>query len=270
MLPSFTPGYFDAKPALKTGSNEILIRVGADRDAVGRAYPDGFDFEKERYIPGIFDSVELILSGTPHFTQRAGGARRCRQDGPRAGRAAQRRRGGQGRRDVRRPRGEVRQGRRALDERAGRPGQGRGDDRGCPHPARRLPALVAGRPVPLHARGRQRRGHFFGRGSACASSSSIRRRAGRCSTASPISCAAATSRSTASSRTASAEDLPWDEKWVRLLHQRVKDMHWNCLRYCIGFPPEAWYDIADEVGILIQDEFPIWFGGPAGARGRRN
>ena len=57
-------------------------------------------------------------------------------------------------------------------------------------------------------------------------------------------------------------NLPWDEKWVRLLHQRVKDMHWNCLRYCIGFPPEAWYDIADEAGILIQDEFPIWFGGP--------
>ena len=48
---------------------------------------------------------------------------------------------------------------------------------------------------------------------------------------------------------------------MRLLHQRVKDMHWNCLRYCIGFPPEAWYDIADEAGILIDDEFPIWFGG---------
>ena len=119
-VPSFTPGYFDARPALKTGSNEILIRVGADRDAVGRAYPDGFDFEKERYIPGIFDSVELILSGTPHFVTRAGCARHCRQDGPRAGRVAQRRRGGQGRRDVRRPRGEVRQGRRAVDQRAGR------------------------------------------------------------------------------------------------------------------------------------------------------
>ena len=35
-------------------------------------------------------------------------------------------------------------------------------------------------------------------------------------------------------------------------------MHWNCLRYCIGFPPEAWYDIADELGVMIQDEFPIW------------
>jgi beta-galactosidase len=55
--------------------------------------------------------------------------------------------------------------------------------------------------------------------------------------------------------------LPWNETWVRLLHQRVKEMHWNCLRYCIGFPPEKWYDIADETGILIQDEFPIWFGG---------
>ena len=53
-------------------------------------------------------------------------------------------------------------------------------------------------------------------------------------------------------------DLPWRKDWVRLLHQRVKEMHWNCLRYCIGFPPEAWYDIADEEGILIQDEFPIW------------
>src|ERR1035441_10407461 len=45
---------------------------------------------------------------------------------------------------------------------------------------------------------------------------------------------------------------------IRLLHERVKEMHWNCLRYSLGFPPEAWYDIADEMGILIQDEFPLW------------
>jgi hypothetical protein len=37
-------------------------------------------------------------------------------------------------------------------------------------------------------------------------------------------------------------------------------MHWNALRYCIGFPPESWYRIADEEGILIQDEFSIWYG----------
>jgi beta-galactosidase len=54
--------------------------------------------------------------------------------------------------------------------------------------------------------------------------------------------------------------LPWSEDWVRLLHRRFKDMHWNSLRYCIGFPPEFWYRIADEEGFLIQDEFPIWEG----------
>jgi len=37
-------------------------------------------------------------------------------------------------------------------------------------------------------------------------------------------------------------------------------MHWNTIRYCIGFPPERWYEIADSVGFLIDDEFPIWFG----------
>ncbi|MHB8901942.1 MAG: glycoside hydrolase family 2 protein, partial [Thermoguttaceae bacterium] len=66
-VPCWTPGFFHAKPALKPGENEVVIRVGADRDAVGRGYPDGFDFEKSRYIPGIFDSVSLALSGTPRI-----------------------------------------------------------------------------------------------------------------------------------------------------------------------------------------------------------
>ena len=53
-------------------------------------------------------------------------------------------------------------------------------------------------------------------------------------------------------------DKPWDEQWVRTLHRRFKSLHMNSLRYCIGFPPELWYRIADEEGIIIQDEFPIW------------
>jgi hypothetical protein len=39
-------------------------------------------------------------------------------------------------------------------------------------------------------------------------------------------------------------------------------MHWNAVRYSIGPAPEAWYRIADEEGILIQDEFPIWHDTP--------
>jgi hypothetical protein len=54
--------------------------------------------------------------------------------------------------------------------------------------------------------------------------------------------------------------LPWDEQWVRKVIRAFKDMHWNSARYCIGFPPEIWYRIADEEGFLIQDEAPIWLG----------
>ncbi len=54
--------------------------------------------------------------------------------------------------------------------------------------------------------------------------------------------------------------LPWDSRWVVKLHSRFRDMHWNSMRYCIGFPPERWYEIADSLGFLIQDEFPIWTG----------
>ena len=46
-------------------------------------------------------------------------------------------------------------------------------------------------------------------------------------------------------------DRPWREDWVRRLHRKFKTMHWNSIRYCIGFPPDFWYDIADEEGFLI-------------------
>jgi hypothetical protein len=52
--------------------------------------------------------------------------------------------------------------------------------------------------------------------------------------------------------------LPWDEQWPVTLHERFKDMHWEIARYCIGFPPERWYDVCDSLGFMVQDEFPIW------------
>ncbi|HYW96953.1 MAG TPA: beta galactosidase jelly roll domain-containing protein, partial [Bacteroidales bacterium] len=38
-------------------------------------------------------------------------------------------------------------------------------------------------------------------------------------------------------------NLPWDSTWPVTLHQRFKELNWNSIRYCIGFPPERWYDI---------------------------
>jgi len=54
----------------------------------------------------------------------------------------------------------------------------------------------------------------------------------------------------------SRKDLPWNARWTADLHQRFRDMHFNSIRYCIGFPPEKWYEIADSLGFLIQDEYP--------------
>lgn len=62
--------------------------------------------------------------------------------------------------------------------------------------------------------------------------------------------------------------LPWDSKWISKLHDRFKEMHWNSIRYCIGFPPELWYEIADSVGFLIQDEYPVWLGAKSWAKDR--
>jgi hypothetical protein len=57
---------------------------------------------------------------------------------------------------------------------------------------------------------------------------------------------------------------PWDEKWVRqLLVDIPKQMHWNSFRFCIGPVPDQWLDIADEAGLLIQNEFFVWTGAPA-------
>jgi hypothetical protein len=61
-------------------------------------------------------------------------------------------------------------------------------------------------------------------------------------------------------------DLPWNSDWVTKLHGRFKEMYWDGIRYCIGFPPERWYEIADSLGFLIQDEFPLWTGGKGGFR----
>jgi hypothetical protein len=52
---------------------------------------------------------------------------------------------------------------------------------------------------------------------------------------------------------------PWDERWVRqLLGSYPREYDWNILRTSIGRLPNFWYDIADELGILIDDEFAWW------------
>ncbi|MEK7677329.1 MAG: glycoside hydrolase family 2 TIM barrel-domain containing protein [Verrucomicrobiota bacterium] len=63
-------------------------------------------------------------------------------------------------------------------------------------------------------------------------------------------------------------DLPWKESWGRqLLGELPKKMHWNYFRFCIGPVPDRWLDICDEEGLLIQNEFFVWTGGPGWYQG---
>ena len=63
------------------------------------------------------------------------------------------------------------------------------------------------------------------------------------------------------------EDLP--VRIIRLIlngrapYQEFKDMHWDSFRFHVGFAPDIWYDIADEEGMLIMDEYAV-FGGCSG------
>ncbi|MDD4871003.1 MAG: glycoside hydrolase family 2 TIM barrel-domain containing protein [Kiritimatiellae bacterium] len=53
--------------------------------------------------------------------------------------------------------------------------------------------------------------------------------------------------------------LPWNEAWVRKFLVNIpRRMNWNSFRLCIGPVPQRWLDIADEAGLLLQYEFPIW------------
>ncbi len=260
-LPCFTPAVFDIKQFLKARGeeNELIVRVGAFRTSVPRSIPDGWDFEKVRYIPGIYDSVELILCGAPqvvrvqtvpHLEKKAvrvvatlrsikpveNAQVKCRVREATSGRLV----------------GEAASGPVSLEPGTETTIEATVAIDGCRpwspedpflykletttgadtlpvrfgmrsfrfDPETKMP-LLNGRPYPM-------RGtnvciyRFF--------------------------------------EDPQRKDRPWREEWVRRLHRLFKDrMHWNSARYCIGFPPEKWYDIADEEGILLQDEFPIWY-----------
>jgi hypothetical protein len=53
--------------------------------------------------------------------------------------------------------------------------------------------------------------------------------------------------------------LAWDRAWVRkLLADIPKEKHWNAMRICVGLVPDFWYDIADESGLMLQNEWFYW------------
>jgi beta-galactosidase len=53
--------------------------------------------------------------------------------------------------------------------------------------------------------------------------------------------------------------LPWDEEWIkRVLIDIPKEHNFNFFRNHLGQMYNRWYDIADEYGMLLQNEWQFW------------
>jgi hypothetical protein len=256
---SFTPAIYDVTRRLRGNgrTNEVLVRVGASRAAVPANVPSGWDFEKVRYIPGIFDSVELTLSATPHVVRvqvapdlEAGSI--LVQTVLRNGRTAQTA-------PVKFIVREARSGRSVTNFDSPPLQLGAGEEKTI---ETRVPVRNARLWTPEHP--------FLYELTVDTGADTFTTRFGMRT----FSFDPATGRARLNGKPfflrgsnvtlyrffedGERKDRPWREEWVRRLHRKFKEMHWNSLRYCIGFPPEMWYRIADEEGFLIQDEFPLW------------
>ena len=258
-LPCFTPGYFNVKDALKEGSNEIIVRVGASRSAVPLSIPDGLDFEKERYIPGIYDNVQLILSGTPHIirVQTApditnkqvlvqvalgnSGETGISNLGFTIREAGSHKIVGHSNKEV-----KISTGNENIVETTI-------PIKNCHLWSPEDPFLYT---LEVHTEADEISTRFGMREFHFDTSTKKAVLNGK-----PYFLRGSNITLYRFFEDSSCKDLPWNATWVRKLFKRFKQFHWNSLRYCIGFPPEEWYRIADEQGILIQDEFPIWYGG---------
>ncbi len=260
----FSAGVFDLTPAIKwTGENVLLIRVGAHPGVLPATYPAGTDFEKLKWTPGIYDEVSLLLAdnpviesvqiapriaasevlvetrlknaGTAPITFALGQSVATWKSGEGAGSASPQ--------HVTLAAGEskpVRQTVRIASARLWSPEDPflyvlettTGGDSARTRfgmrefrydtPTRR--AYLNGRP-------------YFVRGSNITLHRFF--------------------------EDPESGTLPWDEAWVRkLLVEIPKRLHWNAFRFCIGPVPDKWLDLADEAGLLIQNEFFVWTGSP--------
>ncbi len=54
-------------------------------------------------------------------------------------------------------------------------------------------------------------------------------------------------------------NLAWDRDWVKkLIIDDPKKVNWNAMRICVGIVPDFWYDLADEYGMMFQNEWLYW------------
>ena len=257
-LPCFTPALLDVRKFLKGegAENVLVIRVGAFRKSVPKHIPTGGDIEKYRYIPGIYDSVELILTAAPRIV--------VVQTTPEITEGKVRITG-----EIDAPKGAKVTVKYALIEAKSRKAVTSGQVT-CPPAAGGELTKIDFRAAIDSPRLWSPEDPFLYELRLDTGADTYSTRFGMRS----FRFDNKTGRAVLNGKPyymrgtnvcvlrffedSTRGDRPWRKEWVRRLHRKFKSMGWNSIRYCIGFPPEIWYEIADEEGFLIQDEFPIW------------
>ena len=258
----FTAGYFDLSRDIRwDGENHLVVRVGAHPGAMPAGTPAGTDFEKLKWTPGIYDSVELLLSDNPviesvQVAPRLTGSEvlietriRNRSASPASFLLRHRIRAWKSGT----PAGQPFEKRLSL-----RPGEEQTWIDRVPLPRAHLwtpedPFLYVvetsteGDSVSTRFGMREfrfdtatRRAYLNGKVYFLRGSNITLHRF---------------------FEDPKAGSLVWNDAWVRkLLIDIPKRMHWNSFRFCIGPVPQRWLDIAHEAGLLIQYEYFIWTG----------
>jgi beta-galactosidase len=258
-LGCFTAGRFDVADALNwSGENRLMVRIGAHPGALPDSALYGTDGEKSVWTPGIYDSVSLLLADNPAIESLQVAPRidkseivvqtRLKNRGPACSFDMT-------------YRVTTWKGSQAVGE-----------------PVRQRVELAAGEeklilqtvPVPGAVLWSPDNPFLYvldtsSGGDSCSTRFGMRE----------FRCDSSTSRAMLNGKVVylrgasitlhrffgdpKCGGLPWDEAWVRkFLVEIPRQMHWNAFRICIGPVPQQWLDVADEAGLLLQYEFPIW------------
>lgn len=262
-LGCYTAAIFDVTAAMNwTGDNELIVRVGAHPGVMPEDVPSGTDYEKTKWTSGIYDSVSLLLSDNPvietiQVAPRIQGPEIVVQTSlknygttPVQFRLAHRVKAWKGGAEAARPSGtSLKLGpgeARTIAQTIAMPGARLwspespflytvetttgGDSTSTRFGMREFRFDTATRRAYLNGK------VYFLRGSNITLHRFF--------------------------EDPNVGSRPWDEKWLqKMLVEIPKWMNWNSFRFCIGPAPERWYEIADEAGLLIQNEYFVWTGG---------
>ncbi|MGA2206128.1 MAG: sugar-binding domain-containing protein [Terracidiphilus sp.] len=256
-LGSFTAGHFDLTDAIRwKGENRLLIRIGAHPGAVPDWVMIGGDGEKEFWTPGIYDSVSLLLSDNqvidsvqvaPHIkSSEILVETELTNHGPACSITLTQR--------AKTWKGGVQIGKTVSEKVSLAAGEHKFVQQTVPMPDAKLwspehPFLytldTSSGADSSTTRFGMREFHFEG-DKAVLNGKVIYMRGASITLhrffADPNS-----------------GNLPWDDAWVsKFLVDIPKRMHWNAFRLCIGPAPQHWLDVADETGLLLQYEYPVW------------